>query len=102
MYLSNLTESLDFDHISWVFQCNTTMKNTLTVKTLALVDTVANHTSSHLKKILSDTLKQLNISKQQVLACLVDNVSNMTRTVQLLNEDEGDKDDNQDIKKIQD
>ena len=39
---------------------------------------------------------------QQVLACVVDTVSNMTRTVQLLNEDEGDKDDDEDIKEIQD
>ena len=69
----------------------------LTVKTLALVDTEANHTSSHLKEILLDTLKQFNISKQQVLACVVDNASNMTRTVQLLNEDEGDEDDDEEI-----
>ena len=72
----------------------------LTVKTLALVDTEANHTSSHLKEILLDTLKQFNITKQQVLACVVDNASNMTRTVQLLNE--GDEDDDEEIKKIQD
>ena len=57
----------------------------LTVKTLALVDTEANHTSSDLKEKLLDTLKQFNMSKQQVLACVDDNASNMTR--QLLNED---------------
>ena len=74
----------------------------LTVKTLALVDTKANRTSSHLKEILLDTLKQFNISKQQVLACVVDNASNMTRTVQLLNEDEGDEDDDKEIKDVQD
>ena len=74
----------------------------LTVKTLALVDTEANHTSSHLKEILLDTLKQLITSKQQVLACVVDNASNMTRTVQLLNEDEGHEDDDEKIKDIQD
>ena len=71
----------------------------LTVKMLVLVDTKANHTSSHLKEILLDTLKQFNISKQQVLACVVDNASNMTRTVQLFNEDE---DDDEEIKDIQD
>ena len=71
----------------------------LTVKTLALVDTEANHTSSHLKEILLDTLKQFNISKQQALACVVDIASNKTRTVPLLNEDE---DDDEEIKKIQD
>ena len=74
----------------------------LTVKTLALVDTEANHTSSHSKEILLDTLKQFSISKQQILACVVDNASNMTRTVQLLNEDEGDEDDDEEIKEIQD
>ena len=74
----------------------------LTVKTLALVETETNHTSSHLKEILLDTLKQFNISKQQVLACVVDNASNMTRTVQLLNEDEGDEDDDEEIEEIQD
>ena len=74
----------------------------LTVKMLALVDTEANHTSSHLKEILLDTLKQFNISKQQVLACVVDNASNMTWTVQLLNEDEGNEVDDEEIKKIQD
>ena len=71
----------------------------LAVKTLALVDTEANHTSSHLKEILLDTLKRLNISKQQVIACVVDNVTNMTRTVQLLNED---KDNDEVVKEIQD
>ena len=74
----------------------------ITIKTLALVDTEANYTSSHLKEILFDTLKQFNISKQQVLACVVDNASNMIRTVQLLNEEEGDEDDDEEIKEIQD
>ena len=73
-----------------------------TVKTFALVDTEANHPSSHLKEILLDTLKQFSISKQQVLACVVDNASNMTRTVQLLTEDEGDEDDHEEIEQIQD
>ena len=63
----------------------------LTVKTLALIDTGANHTSAHLKNLLLDTLKQFGIKKQQILACVVDNASNMTRTVQMLNEDEEDE-----------
>ena len=33
---------------------------------IALVDTEANHTSSHLKEILLDTLKQFNICGQHV------------------------------------
>ena len=73
-----------------------------TVETLALFDTEANHTSSYLNEILLDAFKQFNISKQQVLACVVDNASNMTRTVQLLNEDEKDEDDDEEIKVIQD
>ena len=73
-----------------------------TIKTLALVVTEANHTSSHLKEILLNTFKQFNISKQQVLACIVDNSSSMTGTVQLLNEDEGDEDDDEKTKEIQD
>ena len=68
---------------------------------MALLDTEANHTSSHLKEILLDTLKQFNISEQQVLACVFDNGSNMTRTVRLLNKDEGDEDDDEEIKEIQ-
>ena len=74
----------------------------LTVKTLALVDTEANHTRSHLKEILLDTLKQFNTSKQQGLACVVGKASYMTRTVQLFNKDEGDEDDDEEIKEIQD
>ena len=66
-------------------------EHSLTVKTSALVETEVNHTSSHLKEILLDTLKQFNISKQQVLSCVVDNASNMTQAVPLLNEDEGGK-----------
>ena len=77
-------------------------EHVLTVKMLALVDTEANHTSSILKKILLETLKQFNISKQQVLPCIVDNALNMTRTVQLLNKDEGDEDDDKEIEEIQD
>ena len=74
----------------------------LTVKTFVLVDTETNHTSSHLKEILLDALNQFYINKLQVLACVVDNTSNMTRIVQLLNEKEGDEDDDKEIEEIQD
>ena len=107
--LSGALVSIKFDgvtrlrsHISWVFSVQYyDEEHGLTVKTLALVDTEANHTSSHLKEILLDTLKQFNISKQQVFACVVDNASNMTRIVQLLNENEGDKNDDEEITEIQ-
>ena len=55
----------------------------LTVKTLALVDTDQSHKFSFEGNIVGH-FKQFNTSKQQVLACVVDNASNMTRTVQLL------------------
>ena len=76
-------------------------KRGLSVKTLALVDTEANHTSAHLKEILLKTMKEFSITKQQVLACVVDNASNMTRTVQLLNEDEEDEQNEDDEEAIQ-
>ena len=76
-------------------------KRGLSVKTLALVDTEANHTSAHLKEILLKTMKEFSIAKQQVLACVVDNASNMTRTVQLLNEDEEDEQNEDDEEAIQ-
>ena len=49
------------------------------MKTLALVDTEANHTIAHLKEVLLKTIKEFGITKEQVLACVVDNASNMTR-----------------------
>ena len=49
-----------------------------------------------------DTLKQFNHSKQEVLACVVTNASNMTQTVHLPNEDKGDVDDDKEIEEIQD
>jgi len=63
-------------------------EHSLTVKKLAMIDSEANHTSLPVKEILLDTLKQFNISEEQVFACVVHNASNMTRTVQLLNEED--------------
>ena len=37
-----------------------------------------------------------------MLACVVDNASNISRTVQLLNEDEEDEDEDEEIEEIQD
>ena len=65
------------------------------------MDTEANHTSAHLKEILLKTMKEFSITKQQVLACVVDNASNMTRTVQLLNEDEENEQNEDDEEAIQ-
>lgn len=68
----------------------------LTVKTLALVDTEANHTSDNIKNILLDTLGLFKITKSQILACVVDNASNMTRTIQLLNDEDEASDEDED------
>lgn len=58
----------------------------LTTKTLALIDTEANHTGENMKNLLLSTLRQYGINKQQILACVVDNAANMTKTVEFLNE----------------
>ena len=59
-----------------------------TVKCLELVNTDAKHDSSHMKNLIIKTLTQFDISKSNVLGAVVDNASNMTKAIQLLNEDE--------------
>ena len=59
-----------------------------TAATLALLDTKANYISAYLNNLLLDIPKKFCIIKQQVLACAVDNASNMIRTVQPLYEEE--------------
>jgi len=56
----------------------------LCVRTLTLRDTKADHTSLNIKNIIVETLKRFEIPLSHVLACVVDNASNMTKTVQLL------------------
>ena len=58
----------------------------LTTKTLALIDTEANHTSSNLKNLLLSIVRECEINIQQIWAYVVDNAANMTGTVELLNE----------------
>ena len=65
----------------------------MTSKTLALIDTEANHTSANLKNFLLSTLREYEINIQQILACVVDNAANMTRTVELLNEEQNEDED---------
>ena len=59
-----------------------------TVKCLALVNTDAKHYSSHMKNLIIKTLTKFDISKSNVLGAVIDNAFNMTKTIQLLNEDE--------------
>ena len=64
-------------------------KNGMTnVKCLKLVNTDAKHDSSHMKNLIIKTFTKFDISKSNVLGAVVDKASNMTKTIQLLNEDE--------------
>ena len=64
----------------------------LVVKTIALMDSNAKHDAESIKKLLLVALKRLGIDKSQVISGVVDNASNMTRTIRLLNEDDHDDD----------
>ena len=59
----------------------------LKVRTLALVDTQAHHNSQHLKDIVLSVMREYRLSLSHCLACVVDNASNMTKTIKLLNEE---------------
>lgn len=71
------------------------------IKSLSLVDTNAKHDALHLKQIVESAISDYGIAKKQVLACVVDNASNLTKTIDLLNDDENseateeDKDENE-------
>ena len=58
------------------------------VKCLELDNTDAKHDSSHMKNLIIKTLTKFDISKSNVLGAVVDNASNMTKAIQLRNEDE--------------
>ena len=58
------------------------------VKCRESVNTDAKHDSSHMKNLIIKTLTKFDISKSNVLGAIVNNASNMTKTIQLLNEDE--------------
>ena len=55
--------------------------------TLAVRDTENQHSSDFIQRLVEDVLKDFEISKQQVLAVVTDNVSNMILAVQKLSED---------------
>jgi len=61
-------------------------KGEAVVKTLACADTERKHTSEQMCKMFSDTLQKFEIPAENVLALIVDNASNMTKTVERLNE----------------
>ncbi|CAK8690142.1 unnamed protein product [Clavelina lepadiformis] len=54
---------------------------------LSIKDTKNQHSSDFIKKMVEDVLNDFDISKQQVLAIVTDNASNMTLAVKKLSED---------------
>ena len=62
-------------------------KNEVRIFTLAVRDTEDQHSSDFIQRLVGDLLKGFDISKQQVLAVVTDNASNMTLAVQKLSED---------------
>jgi len=62
-------------------------KNEVRIFTLAVRDTENQHSSDFIQRLVEDVLKDFEISKQQVLAVVTDNASNMTLAVQKLSED---------------
>ena len=59
----------------------------LTVNTLALMDTDARHDAVHTKDLVNSTMNKFGMKKSDVLACVVDNATNMTKTIRLMNEE---------------
>ena len=62
-------------------------KNEVRIFTLAVRDTENQHSSDFIQRLVEDVLKDFEISKQQVLAVVTDNASNMTLAVQKRSED---------------
>ena len=61
-------------------------KNEVRIFTLAVRDAENQHSSDFIQRLVKDVLKDFEISKQQVLAVVTDNASNMTLAVQKLSE----------------
>ena len=60
-------------------------KNMVDIKTLAVRDTQAQHSNELLRDTLETVLKEFNLKKEQVLAIVTDNASNMARSVEKFN-----------------
>ena len=58
------------------------------IKTLACVDTERKHTSELIYCMFNSTLRKYEVPTENVLALIVDNASNMTKTVERLNEND--------------
>ena len=60
------------------------------IRTLAIRDTKAQHSSDYIRGIVLEVLNEYNISKKQVLPIVTDNASNMTSTIEKLNDESDD------------
>ena len=67
----------------------------LVVRTLAVVDTDADHSATHTRDLVTQVMTNFQLEKNQVLACVVDNAANMTKTVKLTNEEENQDEDDE-------
>ena len=56
------------------------------IYTLAVKDTKANHSSESIKKIVCYVLDGYGLKKEQILAIVTDNASNMTSTIKKINQ----------------
>lgn len=65
-------------------------------QTLALIDTDAKHDAASITDMVETTMRKYNIVKDQVMACVVDNASNMVKAVTDLNADEEESEEDED------
>ena len=56
-------------------------------KTLALVDTKSKSDAESTKEIVFETLEKFGVDRANVLGCVVDNASAMTKTIRRMNEE---------------
>lgn len=59
--------------------------NKLTICTLSVKDTLAQHSSDSIKQIVKEVLEEFGLTTRQVLAIVTDNASNMVSTIEKLN-----------------
>ena len=69
-----------------MFNIITRPKKKTVIKTLACADTERKHTSEQMCNMFNITLQKFEIPSENVLALIVDNASNMTKTVERLNQ----------------
>ena len=63
-------------------------KDKSVVKMLACANTEKRHTSRQMCNLFTATMQQFGIAKENILCLVVDNASNMTKTIERLNKDD--------------